>query len=294
MIMTQDSQHQLQVSYNSREPITFTGDRAKPKPAVVQPLRRIHSSTADAAQGQPRRITQFTQPENLPVRNSSSRPDSTGSGSRQNVSSQSRDTDMRSHPGGGRYWTNIQLNNFRLSPNTNREHIQQLGDPLNKNYNNLINRLQDARDSKDFSHIPGSKFMIKEMRSGREELCKLGGLRHDTNAKWHDIITEFQDKLEGQKIEQKRSEDNYKQNKLRKRKTISGIKQNDLPVLKDSIDFHLWDESVIEIMNALKEADSALAKHAIVTAIRKSLQGPQVINLSRMAASTSDLRTILR
>ena len=67
-----------------------------------------------------------------------------------------------------------------------------------------------------------------------------------------------------------------------------------MPILKDSIDFHLWDEAIVEIMNALKEADLALAKHAIITAIRKSLQGPQVVNLSRMAAATSDLRTILR
>ena len=122
-----------------------------------------------------------------------------GSGNRKNVSTQSRDTDMRSQPSGGRYQTNIQLNNFQFSGNTNREHILQLGASLNKNYNSLIRRLRDARDSKDFSHIPGSECMIKEMRSGREELCKLGGLQYDTSAKWHDIITTFQDKLESQK-----------------------------------------------------------------------------------------------
>ena len=100
--------------------------------------------------------------------------------------------------------------------------------------------------------------------------------------------------MEAQKLEQKRAQDNFKQNSLNKRKTLSSVRQNDLPILKDSIDFPLWDESVTEIMNALKDVDSALAKHAIVSAIRKSLQGPQVQNLSRMAASTSDLRTIIK
>ena len=201
---------------------------------------------------------------------------------------------MRSQPSGSRHQTNIQLNNFQFSGNSNREHILQVGASLNKNYNNLRRRLQNAKDSKDFSHIPGSECMIKEMRSEREELCKLGGLQYETSADWHDIITTLQDKLEAQKLEHKRAEDSYKQNSLNKRKTISSVRQNDLPILKDSIDFQLWDESVTEIMNALKDADSALAKHAIVSAIRKSLQGPQVLNLSRMATSTSDLRTILR
>ena len=100
------------------------------------------------------------------------------------------------------------------------------------------------------------------------------------------LITGIQDKLEAQKLEFKRSEDSFKQNSLNKRKTLSSIKNNDLPILRDSLDFPLWNEAVNEIMNALQGVDSALAKNTIVAAIRKSLQGPQIQNLSRMAATT--------
>ena len=186
------------------------------------------------------------------------------------------------------------MNNFTFPGGSNKEQIRQVGESLNKNYNSLCRRIQNAKETKDFSHIPGSDCMIKEMRSGREELCKLGGLQYETSEDWHGLISEIQDKLKAQKLEHKRTEDNFKQNNLNKRKTLSSTKNNDLPILRDSLDFPLWDEAVNEIMNALKGVDSALAKNTIVAAIRKSLQGPQIQNLSRMAASTSDLRTIIR
>ena len=46
-------------------------------------------------------------------------------------------------------------------------------------------------------------------------------------------------------------------------------------------------------MNALKGVDSALAKNTIVAAIRKSMQGQQIQNLTRMGAMTNNLGTII-
>ena len=89
--------------------------------------------------------------------------------------------------------TNIQMNNFTFPRGSNRELIRQMGASLHKNYNNLCKRIQEAKENKDFSHIPGSDCMIKEMRSGREELCKLGGLPYETSEEWHDLITGIQD-----------------------------------------------------------------------------------------------------
>ena len=120
----------------------------------------------------------------------------------------------------------------------------------------MADRLQHARETGDYSHIPGSDYMIKELRSGREELCRLGGIGHDTNTRWQDVITDLQDELEAQKTKQKRFEDSYKQDRLSRRKTISGIGKTDLPILRDSIDFHLWDQAMDEILQALKESET--------------------------------------
>ena len=62
--------------------------------------------------------------------------------------------------------------------------------------------------------------MIKELRAGREELCRLGEIGHSTNINWQDVITNLQDELEAQKIAQRRLEDIYKQDRLSKRKTL--------------------------------------------------------------------------
>ena len=84
----------------------------------------------------------------------------------------------------------------------------------------LADRIQAAEETKNYNHIPGSEYTHKELRSGREELYKLGG-----------------------------------------------------------------------VLQALKESDnSPLARHNILLAIRKSIQGPQVQNVIKMAAASGIFR----
>ena len=86
----------------------------------------------------------------------------------------------------------------------------------------MADRLLNAEDSRDYSHNPGSEHMIKEMQAGREELWKQRGIDYNTNIDWQDVMTNFQDELETQKIKQKRQEDVYKQDRLSKRKLYQG------------------------------------------------------------------------
>ena len=52
--------------------------------------------------------------------------------------------------------------------------------------------------------------MHKELRAGREELFRIGGIGSETNRTWQDVILNLQDELEAQKQEQRRIEDRSK------------------------------------------------------------------------------------
>ena len=167
-----------QLVYDDRRPITHTGNNAptdRIRPVVSLPTRgMLRNSAADISQGQRRRTAQFadqsTQSGNTKHGGPSSQPEAARFRNQPDHSAQSGNAQFREQPrdhysapqlNNRQFQKNFQQNNYYQQEAASVEHCEQVASALKRKYHKLAERLQNAEDTGNYSHISGSNTCIR-------------------------------------------------------------------------------------------------------------------------------------
>ena len=97
----------------------------------------------------------------------------------------------------------------------------------------------------------------------------------------------LRDTLNNQSKLNKKLETHQKLSRANKFMTISNINKIIMPQLTDGMDHYFWRITIGEIVKAMKESrESAIAKHDILLAIRRSIKGINNKGLSKIAKAS--------